>query len=62
MSPSSPDAWPDAPEGLARLAADIRQPEDVRRRAFEALLPTIRSVVLRLAMRFTGQPRDDLSS
>lgn len=47
-------------DGLARLAADVSQPEPERQRAFEQLIPIVQWVARRLAVRFTGQRRDDV--
>jgi hypothetical protein len=60
-SPSSDSLPPDA-EGLARVAGDESAPSEVRRRAFDALLPIITRVVHRLAVRFSGQVREDFLS
>ncbi len=58
MTPSS-EEWSEAPDGLARLAA-AGSTEEVRQRAFRALLPVIHRTAHRLALRFTGQQRRDL--
>jgi hypothetical protein len=41
MATPSAAALPDDDDGLARLAADAGQPAQLRRQAFERLIPTI---------------------
>lgn len=60
--PPLPEALPEDGDGLAQLAADMSRPEPERRRAFERLIPIIQWVARRLAVRFTGQERDDVVS
>jgi DNA-directed RNA polymerase specialized sigma24 family protein len=60
--PPLPEALPEDGDGLAQVAADMSRPEPERRRAFERLIPVIQWVARRLAVRFTGQQRDDVVS
>jgi DNA-directed RNA polymerase specialized sigma24 family protein len=60
--PPLPEALPENGDGLAQLAADMSKPEPERQQAFERLIPTIQWVARRLAVRFTGQRRDDAVS
>lgn len=58
VAPSDP--WPEDPDALALLAADGAQPDAIRQRALECLESTVRRVVRRLSLRFSGQQRRDL--
>jgi DNA-directed RNA polymerase specialized sigma24 family protein len=60
VPPPLPEALPEDGDGLALLVADVSRPEPERRRAFERLIPIIQWVARRLAVRFTGQRRDDV--
>jgi DNA-directed RNA polymerase specialized sigma24 family protein len=62
VPPPLPEALPEDGDRLAQLAADMCRPERERRRAFERLIPIIQWVARRLAVRFTGQERDDVVS
>jgi hypothetical protein len=59
MTPPSPAAGPDA-DALARQAVDVSQSEEVRHRAWDGLVPIIGRVAQRVALRFSGQTRQDL--
>ena len=45
---------------LAGLVADFSQPEAIRCRALESLVPTIEAIACQVATRFRGQLQDDL--
>jgi RNA polymerase sigma factor (sigma-70 family) len=60
MTTASTPQWPDDPDGLAALAVDPNLKEEIRQEAFTRLLPSITRVVRRLALRFSGQTRQDL--
>jgi RNA polymerase sigma factor (sigma-70 family) len=61
MTSSPQGEWPTDADGLAGIASDATQPQAVRERALEELLPTIRRVARRVATRFAGPYAADLS-
>jgi RNA polymerase sigma factor (sigma-70 family) len=60
MPPPLPGEWPTDADRLAAIAADDGQPPELRDRACQELLPTIRRVARRLALRFAGPHVQDL--
>jgi DNA-directed RNA polymerase specialized sigma24 family protein len=60
MTSPSPAAGPEDADALARRAADRSESEAVRHGALDSLVPTIGRVARRVALRFSGQTRQDL--